>query len=366
MNINDKNKQRNISLDLLRILSMIGIIILHLLGQGGIIASQINVTNSLILKIIFYFLFVSVNIFPIITGYFYFNKKIYSFYSILNLFVIVIFYSILITLIFYNFNICNVKSYGQSYFIYSLFPMIIGRYWFFTCYIFLFMMIPFINSFIEKVGRQELNTLIKILFVLFCIITDFGGSDYFRILGGYSPFWLTYLYMIGAYIKKYNINVSTSNCLKYITVSLLLNSLIVILCYLFLNSNNPLYTLGTKYNSPFICIMSIFIFLLFKNIKIKNKIISTISSTSFSVYIIHSHRLLFENVINNYHLYLFSDKLTLIILEVIILAILIYCISSIIEYIRIFIFNILKVNVIILKISNRINKCMRYNYETNS
>ena len=72
-----KNSERIYGLDLLKILLVFGVIFLHLIGQGGVIANSryhsFTYWNIYLLQII---LFCCVNCFAIITGFVSYGKNI--------------------------------------------------------------------------------------------------------------------------------------------------------------------------------------------------------------------------------------------------------------------------------------------------
>lgn len=298
-------KTRNYGLDLLRVLSMMGIVGLHVLGSGGILQalsiSSINYYIANFFEILFYS---SVNIFAILTGYLYYRKET-NIKNLLNLLVTVLFYSILITIIFSIFFPEYMTSLGQ--YIFGVFPMLIGRYWYIVSYVFVFLMIPYFNILIKSINMKKYQNMLIIQFVLFSILTVFLQVDFFKIESGYSPIWLSYCYFIGAFLKKKNsINLSKKKNMIIIFLNIILLELIILFFQIFIEDSVNLCIdfFLLKYNSPFILVNSILIFMLFKDKKIENNINKMIllkaSKVSFGVYIIHSHYLIFNHLFTNY------------------------------------------------------------------
>lgn len=83
----------------------------------------------------------------------------------------------------------------------ALIPVIDGRYWYPVSYILLFFLIPFLNVVINKLDKKDLECMIKILFIFFCITSVFGLYDFFKIYNRYSPVWLIYLYILGGILN---------------------------------------------------------------------------------------------------------------------------------------------------------------------
>lgn len=141
----------------------------------------------------------SVNIFAILTGFIYISKNQIRNKSIIILLVTAFFWCLCIF-------VC-LKIYCPSIFtsikiyIAALFPPLIGRYWYLTCYVFLFFCIPYLNFFINLIDKKNMQKFLIILFFYFSLVSTFLHTDFFRIENGYSPFWLIYCYCIGAYIN---------------------------------------------------------------------------------------------------------------------------------------------------------------------
>lgn len=63
-------KERNLSIDILRICSMMAIVALHFLNLGGMLdAKSSSLVNTCIVREMYILCFISVNVFGILTGY---------------------------------------------------------------------------------------------------------------------------------------------------------------------------------------------------------------------------------------------------------------------------------------------------------
>lgn len=93
-------KLRYEGIDLLRIISMLMVVVLHILGIGGVIENTVeNTSNYYISNFMEHFCFCAVNLYALITGFVYI-KATYRFHKIVSLWCEVFFYSFLITIIF--------------------------------------------------------------------------------------------------------------------------------------------------------------------------------------------------------------------------------------------------------------------------
>ena len=355
-------KVRNNGIDLLRILAMCGIIGLHVLNNGGVLANLSYKSCNYYIVLLFTCLcYTSVNIFGIITGWLYSDRKKLNNSRIIELWTIVLFYCFVIPSIFYIFNLYDVRKLGIKEMIKNYFPVLDGRYWYIVCYTFVFFLIPYINIFINSLNKEKYIKFLIIVFILLSLLPNvFFLVDFFKTDNGYSPFWLIYLYMIGAYIKKYiNINEIKKVNVKII-VSLLgafiLNLLVKIVTNkIFGHTVNEEWFIN--YISPFIISASIYIVIKFISLNMKEyKTIKFLSSFAFAVYIIHSQILIFKYVLGNQFAFLNYKSGLIIVGCVIFIIISIYIICMLIDIFRKWIFNILKIDKIINWIGNKIDK----------
>lgn len=223
-------------------------------------------------------------------------------------------------------------------------------------------MIPYLNLFLKSLTQKTYKKLLIILFILLTIIPSVCfHTDFFRIKNGYSPFWLIYIYMIGAYIKLYGIKLNIKKNLIYAILSLLcalvLNVLISIIgLYIFKKEYKTEWFID--YISPFNLIASIGIFLLFIKIRISNKNINNmfkyLSEASFSVYIIHSHKLIYDYLITDSFIFLNKYNIFTIIFAIIVSMIGIYIICTVIDLIRKAIFKLFKIDDLINKLGGKL------------
>ena len=93
---------RNYGIDLLRIISMLGVVFLHVLGHGGILSLDLSPVNFSMVWFIEILAYPAVNCFVLISGYIgYKEEKIFpKIKNLLNLAFTVAFYSVSSFLIF--------------------------------------------------------------------------------------------------------------------------------------------------------------------------------------------------------------------------------------------------------------------------
>ena len=202
------NPNRNYGIDFLRILSMLFVLLLHILKHGGILA---NLEKFSLAYNIAWFVeicaFCAVNCYALISGFFgYSSKQKYS--NIINLYFQTAFYAVLATGIFY---VMNPDEIGKRAFIKAVFPFGFNVYWYFTAYFCMFFFIPFMNKILEVCDFKQLTGLVSASIIFFSIIPLIFKSDVYFTNNGYTVLWVSVLYIIGGYIRKYELHKKISN-----------------------------------------------------------------------------------------------------------------------------------------------------------
>ena len=324
--------KRNIGLDILRIIAMIMIVSLHVLGKGKFVSDIYNAELYKIALIFETLFIVAVNCYVLITGYFQIDSK-FKVKKVVSIWIKVVFYSISVYVILLLFG---QVEFSISDCIKSFFPILTNRYWFVNCYLLLYILSPFINKFINQLQRRHYQKLLIILFIAFCLLTSILPSELtFDKTGGYGIIWFIILYLIGAYIKrfvKYNYK-NRINLYFYFGISMI--TYIGYLTIRYICNRLNIQDMGSRlYNYNFITVFlaSVFLFLYFKNIQIKNSrvinMVSKIAPLTFAVYIIHEQTVLREilylDILNLDQLW--NNGIQLIIIPIIVIMIFLICI----------------------------------------
>lgn len=298
-----KINNRKLNIEVLRIISMYMIVFLHCLGQGGLLHSApLNSINYYIFWLIEAFCFGAVNIYALISGYCCINTK-HKWYRLIELWLTVFFYTALMWCIMFTKGTPAEPDNISKIF----FPVISKSYWYFTSYVGLFCLMPFINIGLKSLTKQKHLTLVVLGFFIFCILenSSYQNVDLFSLNRGYSLLWLIYMYVVGAFIRLYEKDINRAK-IVYLSGYIIFSYLAWIFKLIFVRDTieNPLsksYFYKDSfivYTSPFIAIASICLFLFFLKLKIKNgrNLICMVSSATFCVYILQLHPLIWENL----------------------------------------------------------------------
>lgn len=348
-----KTNERNYGVDLLRILSMLMVVILHVLIHGGVIDGCVKFSakyySASFLEISAY---CAVNVFAMISGYVLVCKNV-QYKKIISLWGTVLFYSAGILLLFKFIPFFGLaQNISKKDLLNSFFPVITERYWYFTKYVGMFFFIPFINKLLNSLEKKEYELLCLIIMILFSIFPLIRLNDYdpFLIYSGFSTVWLTCMYIIGGFIKKYPPAISKKKCILLFFVSVFCTWFSKLMSHIIAKAvfgkNDYELDLFTKYTSIFIIFSGIAIFMLFSQLKIENfkvkKIILLLSKLSFSVYLIHEHWLVRASFIKDRFNFLAEENILVLPIKVICYAILIFSFCILIDFFRYFIFTAIK------------------------
>ena len=171
-------KNRNSSIELLRIIAMLLIIAQHYVVHGGFADEIFDMVapNIIYLKILRMFGYGANTIFALITGYYLIHRDVKEKYyrRILPLVFEIFFYSVcvLIVLLVTKLVPLSIKDILKL-----LFPLFYGN-WYGVYYVLLYMFLPFLNPFLISLDKKDYRRLLKTCIIAFIVIQTFFGNVY--------------------------------------------------------------------------------------------------------------------------------------------------------------------------------------------
>ena len=295
---------RNYGIDALRILSMLMIVVLHVLKYGGILGNteiySAKYETAWLLEVM---AFGAVDCFALISGY----VGVYSKNKCSNLgelWLRVLFYSVIITVAFLIFA---PETVGAAELIGSLFPAITGKYWYFTAYFLLFFFIPMLNHALNALSKRRMKWILILVLATVTAALPLE-RDPFVLKAGYSSLWLMILYLLGGYIRKYGLLTRAKSyvfllCFFGFSVVTWLSKLAIQLVTQRVFGEIKYEDTMISYISITVLGAAVSLLLFFERVNIKSavwiKLISFATPLVFSVYLIHTHPLVFNHVITD-------------------------------------------------------------------
>ena len=345
-----KNKEqtlkRNYGIDLLKIISMINVIILHINNRDFYNLQKIpkhpKFKQVCLLEILSFW---PVNTFGLISGIIGFKK--YKFSNIIYIWFEYFYYSVFFSIYLFINSLLDLKG-----LISSMFPLGIKNSWYINAYFFLYILLPFLTNSINIIDRYIFTKLICLYFFFYSLYNklieyNFGKTNFDFANNGYSSIWLIILFIIGGYIGRfYN---------KYLFSKLFL--FIIFIFSSFITSEHIFYNLDKKnvantilidYNSPTIIIQALSLTLLFSKVNINNKYIKMAISffipLNMCVLIIHMTIFSFKTSnILKFKKYIEQLNPKYLIFKKYAISILIYFLCAFFDYFRSIIFKITKI-----------------------
>jgi hypothetical protein len=174
---------------------MIGIVYNHVLFQGKGIYKyniyKIKIKSSLT------YIFWHNNVYSLISGIVGYKSTKYS--NLFYLWLSAVFYSLGFHYYYLKYK-KGARLFGELYT--EFYPVVYGRYWYFSSYFGMFIFLPAINKGIQNLNKPEFNLLVMSIFGIYSFWHTYHNSkyDYFQINKGLSTIWLLCLYIMGAYI----------------------------------------------------------------------------------------------------------------------------------------------------------------------
>ncbi len=349
--ITTQNSVRNYGIDALRILSMLMVVALHILSDGGILETAKSV-NYWIVWYLETACFCAVNCFALISGY----VGVYSKWKISNLAYLwctVVFYTIIITAVYKG---LFWDSVAKRDILAAFMPIISKRYWYFTSYALLFLFIPILNTALERVPKKQMGAILIAIITATSVIQpifDIVWKNTFALKYGYSALWLIIVYLIGGYVRKYGLfhKIKTHRTGIFLTLYFAVVSLTWLSKFAIqhlptniligLKSDNFLIT----YTSVAIVAAALFLLLAFENMKIGSvagKIIAFLSPLAFSVYLIHTNPFILDNCITDRFKRLSALPAYKMLLLVICIVLAVFLLCLAIDLIRHYLFKLIK------------------------
>lgn len=331
---------RNTGVDLLRIVSMCMIVMIHMNSYGkastGIETYSVKYFVSQGLS---FWISCAVNCYALISG-FVNNTTDFSrrhFKSIARMWGKVFTYSVGLMVVFVLFR--GIELTDKKTMAAAFFPAMSMQYWYFTDYLPVVFLMPFMNLFLEKIDLKKLRQLVMVLLLLFSVIPWVTQTDWFDLNNGFSTFWLIILYIVGAWIRKELPECKVSQRTLLISLFALIGFQVIIRFSLDMIGNiigreNLMHAFSGSI-APFIVLEACIMLMLFARIKWTRQtvqdIISKIGMTSFGVYLIHDNYYVRNYLLMNHLAFFQKYNAGVWLICMFSMAILIYGVCAILE-----------------------------------
>ena len=288
-------KERNSSLELLRIICIVLIIAHHYGIHGGYEEYTYEAIPSgwMFIQGISMFGRLACAVFALISGFFLIHAgKERHYRKLVPLIAAMTFYSVLIN------AVCAVTGFGEvttKMTLRSFFPDFWGN-WYVDYYIVFFALIPFLNPMLTSLSQKRFTQLLIVVYLLWSVLPtftmqawEFSRLDFFLVM-----------YMTGAYIRLYVHGKVKYNNRWNLVVALVSAALIELSVVAFNMLDTVLKTnrfVGSgwyfsSYNAVPGVIFAVSIFLYFSNLEFHSKPVNLIAGSVIGIYVIHDNALI--------------------------------------------------------------------------
>ena len=210
-------KKRQLNYELLRILAMLMIVSLHYLSKGGLLGDPARAdmtATGYAAWLVEALCLVAVNVYVLISGYFGVDSlgsqtvgKKLTFWEVmrkpLKIWKQVFFYSMLFGC---GAIVLGLQAFDPYRFFSYCFPIVTEHYWFATSYVFLCLMMPFLNAGISCLDQKELRYLLLGFLLIFSVAKTVIPMQLPWDKYGYDSLWFVVLYLTGAYLRRYELS----------------------------------------------------------------------------------------------------------------------------------------------------------------
>lgn len=361
-------RKRMSNMELLRDVSMLMIVLLHLMDKTSAI---IDIEPG---RPVYYLAWILMavcgmgnNLFVLISGYFA-KKSKFKLEKLMRLYVQVLFYSVTLAALMKFLHVDLTSRLSAV-----VLPITHGEYWFATVYIGLYCLMPYLNIILEHADRKQLEQLLIVSGILFSVIpTFFHASGWMGDGGAFSIVWFCFLYLLGAYIRQYGQAVLAKSKIKTKIGLCFLGSILIVplskFAIVLLGRGLFSEELVTKASEilypsnslPVLCASALLV-LLFCSVKIENpksaKIINLIGGVTFGIYLIHNNRNLSHYLWEKCRVhYWLAEKGNLLVVIGILFGV--FAVCGLIEWFRQQMFKILKIDKLIDKVAMVLQKAV--------
>lgn len=352
-------EERNMGVELFRIVSMILVVMLHVLGHGGVYARTVLLSDNY--KVAWFleaFAYCSVNCYALISGYA--NVKSgFKFRRFFHLWLEVAVLNVGLTTVMHF--LVPTATVTQEYWIRAFFPLTARAFWYFCAYSFMFPLIPILNKGLLSLEKWQ-HALIAVLLQIPTVFRLIMQTDNYVLGSGYSCVWLICLYVVGAYFRIYGLPKWAK---WWLMLPVAIGSTLVAWGFKIGIEQRVVDGILTKesawyenrgilisYISPCMTITAVALLLCFMQIKVKGKIpkiiISNLGKATFGVFILHVGAAFwyFDEFWTKFRPYAKLETWDMV-WHVMLAVMGIYLVASLISLARIYLFKLLKVNKLI-------------------
>lgn len=272
-----EHKERESNYELLRLVAMSFIVLYHILF---FFISPID--NSPLYKALYLPLHTGVICFVLISGFYHIKPSVKGFIKLIS--PLIVFY-VPLTI----FELAIGRGGVKDLLFFSQSP-----YWFIRTYFYLYLLAPLLNSFLKNSYRR-----IYLLVVLGFISVYMGTMQDTSLLDGKNLALFMFLYVVGDSINFYS-GILAKIKTTYVILSYIILNILIVLAYYHLDGTSLeilIWLSAYPYCSPVLIINAVLLFIIFGRMHIRSKVINSLASSVFTIYVLHHQHFILYTLI---------------------------------------------------------------------
>lgn len=355
-------EKRNYGIDLLRIISMFLVVILHILGHGGVAAAVVpGSISAYLVQLTKAAAVCAVNVFAIITGFVMCDARP-RISKLIQLWLQTAFYTISITVVFFLFFS---RDMGIKDTLNAVLPVGRSQYWFISAYVGMYLLTPFLNMAVQNIEKRTYSGLLVVFFAAFSLLPTVLAVDMFTLKGGYSMVWLCLMYLLGGYMKRFDLWKKAKNGTLFLCYGLCVGMTFlskVLMSWLGGTVLGRALTGDTfyQYVSPTVVLSAVFLVGAFSKMPIKGwlqKVVAFFAPAALGVYLIHDHHFVREKLWAGVGPQIGRQNAVLMVASILGVALAVLLACLVIDRLRIYLFKFMRIPMLCQKIERRTNDC---------
>ncbi|MBE5866190.1 MAG: hypothetical protein E7292_08265 [Lachnospiraceae bacterium] len=292
-------KKRVVSMELLRIIAMMMVVMLHYLGKGKLLeplTGEISV-NGYTAWVIESFSIVAVNVYMLISGYFLVNSR-FRISRVIELVCQVLFYTILVEVVLVALGFVGKDVLTLNRLLEIVFPLQMEHYWFITAYIIMYLFSPILSTAVQNMEQKQLRNVILLLLVFFSLSKSVLPVQLMIDRKGYDCIWFICVFLVAAYIRRYGLSYfekgKNRGWICYVAGILGIMAVTLVVRFVYLKTGSLDHFVGSAfhYNHIFNLLAAVGLFYAFLRMdipadKLMSKLICRVAPYTLGVYLLH-------------------------------------------------------------------------------
>ncbi len=294
-------KKRVVSIELLRMLSMMMVVMLHYLDKGNVLPELTGDVslNGYVTWGLECLSIVAVNVYMLISGYFLVESR-FKPGRLIELLCQVLFYTILVPVVLVAVGIIDFGYFNVYHILRDVLPVQMEQYWFITAYVIMYLFSPVLSTAAKAMKQEQLKGTVIALLTFFAVSKTILPVELAIDKRGNDALWFLCVFLVAAYIRLYGIDYLSGEkgfrrgvlCYLAGCAGIYCLMFAVRAVYLKTGSMDHFIKIGLDYNHVLNLFSAVGLFYAFLNLKISSgglpaKVIYKVAPYSLGVYLLH-------------------------------------------------------------------------------